>query len=436
MNYDESLRYLLELGHETLAIKFGLENSEHLLADLGNPHRSFPAVQVAGTNGKGSTCAMLESICGAASMRTGLYTSPHLRSVTERIRIAGREIEPDYFARLATRVSESARRLCDLGILGALPTFFEHLTAIAILAFRESLVDLAILETGLGGRLDATTSARAGMAVITPVALDHQEYLGETLAEIAAEKAAIIRNGVVAVIAPQPPEALDVILTRCASCSVTPRVDACKAKVVDAEPDGRFRVTFETKKGIYPNVRLGLRGRHQVINASVAVAAAEALIDSGVFLQGEAIIRGLESATHPGRLELWQRNPRIIFDGAHNPAGARALRDYLDEFVDTPLTLIFGAMRDKDLAGIAEVIFPIARYVILTQSNNPRAASPETLARFVSSNQATGQVVHASDPSEAISEALRLTPPDGVICVTGSLYLIGDVQSLLADEKP
>src|SRR5690349_8344417 len=224
MQFDEAVQYLLGLGHETLTIKLGLRNTELLLAALDNPERSYFVVQIAGTNGKGSTAAMLDSICRAARIRAGLYTSPHLVSMTERIRIAGADIAPDDFARHATTVRTVAEDLLARGEIEALPTFFEQVTAIALLAFREACVNVAILETGLGGRLDATTAANASIVGITSIAMDHEDYLGDTLASIAAEKAATIRPGVTAIIAQQQPEALAVLLERCAAVGVQPSV--------------------------------------------------------------------------------------------------------------------------------------------------------------------------------------------------------------------
>jgi dihydrofolate synthase/folylpolyglutamate synthase len=432
MRFDEALSYLLSLGHETLAIKLGLTNTERLLEALGRPQSSFPSVQIAGTNGKGSTAVMLEAAARAANISTGLYTSPHLVSITERIRINGREISREDFARLTTKVRASAQAMLFEGNLETLPTFFEHVTAIALLAFSEANVQLAILETGLGGRLDATTTAQAEIVAITPIALDHQEYLGETLREIAAEKAAIIRPGVTAVIAPQAPEALDVILKRCADCKVTARFDECKASVLNADETGRVRATFETKEGRYENVLLGLRGRHQTTNAAVAIALAEALRERGFSLPPEAIIAGLESSTHAGRLELRDGQPAILFDGAHNVAGARALRDFLDEFIKKPITLIFGAMRDKDLNEIAATLFPAAQHLIFTQQKNPRAATLETLSRLVPHGFDSSRITLAPTIHEALSAARAQTPPGGIICVTGSLYLIGEVQSIIS----
>jgi dihydrofolate synthase/folylpolyglutamate synthase len=413
MNFAEALSYLLSLGHETLTIKLGLANTETLLAALGNPHREFPAVQLAGTNGKGSTAVMLDSICREAEVRTGLFTSPHLISITERISINGERISEADFVRLTAQVKETAAELVKRGKLETLPTFFEQVTAIALLAFREAKVELAILETGLGGRLDSTTAARAETVAITSIAMDHEQYLGHSLLEIAAEKAAIIRPGVVAIIAPQPEEVLDVIVRRCEAVGVEPRF---------VEPSG------------YENISIGLRGRHQIANAATAIALAEALRERGFAITPEAIIKGVVTARHPGRLELWEGPPRILFDGAHNPAAARALRDYLDEFVTQPVTMIFGAMRDKALTEMAAVLFPAADQLILTELDNPRAASLDMLQLAVPENFNLAKLHQASSPDEALRIAKALTPANGLICVTGSLYLVGAVQKALKES--
>jgi dihydrofolate synthase/folylpolyglutamate synthase len=412
MQFDEAVKYLLGLGHETLAIKLGLRNTELLLQALDNPERAFTAVQIAGTNGKGSTAAMLDSICRAAGIRTGLYTSPHLVSITERIRIAGADITTEDFARHATTVRAAAEDLLGRKEIQALPTFFEHVTAIALIAFREAGVELAILETGLGGRLDSTTAAKASIVGITPIAMDHEEYLGNTLTSIATEKAAVIRPGVTAVIAEQPPEALKVLWERCAAVGVQPSL--------------AFDRDFAEK------ITLSLRGAHQIQNASVAIGLAKALRLHGFTITDEQIGLGLARVQHPGRLELIQAElvPPFLLDGAHNPAGALALRDYLDAFRNRPLTLVFAAMSDKRLDQIAETLFPLADVLILTTIDNPRAASVETLApharRF-----ARGTVIEATSSAEAVRTAITRTPKDGLICVTGSLYLIGETRPMI-----
>jgi len=429
MQFDEAVKYLLSLGHETLAMKLGLANVERLLAALDQPHRDFPAVQLAGTNGKGSTAAMLDAITRAAGIRTGLYTSPHLVSITERIRLDGEEIAPADFARSATRVRAAAEALYEE--TGARPTFFEQTTAIALVAFREARVQLAILETGLGGRLDATTAAHAETVALTPIALDHQAYLGSTLTEIAAEKAAIIRADTSVVVAPQPPEARAVILARCRECNVTPRFVDADARVLAATTDGQLCATFQTAQDVYANVRLALRGRHQLTNAAVAIALAETLRARGCAITRAAIIEGLQTAVHPGRLEFRSGAPALLFDGAHNPAGAEALRAYFDEFVHVPITLVFGAMSDKELDKIIAALCPVGAHVILTQPTNPRAAALDTLKRIAAPHTKAHTLELAATPAEAMRRAVAVTPPDGLICVTGSLYLIGEVQALL-----
>jgi dihydrofolate synthase/folylpolyglutamate synthase len=405
MNFESAVQYLLSLGHETLTIKLGLRNTELLLAAVGNPERSFPSVQIAGTNGKGSTAVMLDSICRAAGVKCGLYTSPHLVSITERISVAGAQISPEEFAVCVKTVRDVSAQLLAERQFEALPTFFEQLTVAALLAFRNAGIELAILETGLGGRLDSTTAAQASIVAITPVSMDHEEHLGNTLESIAAEKAAIIRPGVQAVIAKQDPVALGVLLRRCEETGVTPILD--------------------TDMHRFEGVRLGLRGRHQVENAGVAIRLAELLE-----IPDTAIVSGLETAKHPGRLELVQHKPGILIDGAHNPAGAESLRDYLEELAPRPLTLVFGAMRDKQLERIGEALFPRADLLVLTTINNPRSATLEQL-REVADRFAPGRVLTSESSAAALSVALTETSPEGLICIAGSLYLAGELRPLI-----
>lgn len=446
MQFDEALSYLLSLGHETLAIKLGLENIETLLKALGNPERRFPAVQIAGTNGKGSTAAFVESICRAAGIRTGLFTSPHLISITERIRVGGKQITEIQFARSTAMLKAVAEQLVAQGRLPTLPTFFEQITAIALLAFTRARVELAILETGLGGRLDSTTAVHAPVVAITPVDMDHQEYLGDTLAEIAAEKAAIIQPGVVAIVAPQKPEAFEVIIRRCDAVGVQPRLivsggtganaitarPACVSRVFGTTGDGRAIVSFETPRATYERLTLALRGLHQVDNAATAISIAEALRGEHLKIRYETIARGLETATHPGRLEMWPGQPRFLFDGAHNPAAARALRDYLDEFISEPVVMIFGAMRDKELGEMMSTLFPKAATVVLTTLDNPRAATTEELMAAMPTELAQREIMPTAHLAEALDIARKASAPNGTVCVTGSLHLIGRAQELLS----
>ena len=374
-------------------MKLGLENPRKLLHALGNPHQEFLKIQVAGTNGKGSTCAFLESICRTAGMRTGLYTSPHLISITERIKLNGLEISETEFAKGATKV----RRISETGNLAA--TFFEHVTAIALTAFAQNKIELAILETGLGGRLDATTAANAEIVAITPIDYDHQQYLGESLAEIATEKAAIIRSkNQQVIVSKQRAEVEKIIVQRCQTFGLEP-----------------IRTDFDL-----PDVQLSLKGRHQIENAKIAIRLAEVLN-----IDRTQIISGLGTAIHKGRLEF---DHGILFDGSHNIAGAKALRAYLEEFVSRPITLIFGAMKEKQLAEIAEILFPVADKLILTRAENSRSALVEDLAKF-----ARQRVYLTRNVAQALEKGREF--PDNLTCITGSLYLVGEAQRLMLKKS-
>ncbi len=419
MNFDEANGYLLSLGNEVEAMKLGLENIRTLLTALGEPHKNYLKVQVAGTNGKGSVCAFLDSICGEAGIRRGLYTSPHLLSITERIKIDGDDISESDFARLAALVRETSERLLAEGKLTYTPTFFEQVTAIGLLAFADAKAELAILETGLGGRLDATTAANAEIAAITRIDLDHQEYLGDTIEEIAAEKAAIIRDQTeAAVIGRQSPPVMNVL----------------RDVIGEAHRRGVFvretAVVFdESALGMPLRSLVGslsLRGAHQVENAEVAILAADAL-RTHFSIRDQDISAGLRSAIHPGRLE-YQDN--FLLDGAHNVAGAEALAAYLDEFVDKPITMIFGAMKEKDISKIAKILWPRAERVILTRPANTRALSPDGLLAQAPASIDRSKVVKTENLADALEEAREVTPPGGMILVTGSLYLVGEVKKL------
>ncbi|HUR96790.1 MAG TPA: folylpolyglutamate synthase/dihydrofolate synthase family protein [Pyrinomonadaceae bacterium] len=432
MNFDESTSYLLSLGNEVSAMKLGLENIRTLLAALGNPQNNYLKVQVAGTNGKGSVCAFLNSICLAAGINTGMYTSPHLNSITERIRIGGKEISEDDFARFATRVRERSEGLAAAGEIDGIPTFFEQVTAIALLAFAEARVALAILETGLGGRLDATTAANAEIAAITRIDLDHQKYLGETIGEIAAEKAAIVHSGSRVVIGDQQKAAMNVIVKRCADVGVQPHFASHLTE--GGNPSGSEGVSCgeQTPSPRVGFPRLGLGGRHQVENASIAIHIVDVLREH--FPISEQNVRdGLQSASHPGRLEF---SGRFLFDGAHNIGGARALREYLDEFVNQPITIIFGAMEDKDVSEIASILFPKANKLILTQPENPRALSAAQLRGSVPDDLDPANVFTTDNSSEAIEKANGVSGEGDLILVTGSLYLVAEARAIVSADFP
>jgi dihydrofolate synthase/folylpolyglutamate synthase len=433
-DYDTAVAYLLGLGNEVVAMKLGLESVRKLLARLGDPHLTVPSVIVAGTNGKGSVSCMIESIARTAGMTTGLYTSPHLIAIEERVRIAGRQVPKERFAELAWRVRDAAEALVDEGELAAPPTYFEQVTAIALLEFAARRVDLAVLEVGLGGRLDATNVVDPVVAVVTPIALDHQRYLGETLAAIAAEKAAVIKRGAAAVIAHQPVEALEPLMARCLAEDVLP-VFAGEPEIRHSE-SGRFTFDYETESDRYVRVALGMRGRHQVENAMAAIHAAEALRRAGFAVPRSAILEGLSTAEWPGRLEMLLGAPPVLLDGAHNPAGAKALRAYLDEFCHAPLTLVFGAMEDKQVAEMATELVPAARRLVLTRPSSPRAADPTAIAAAIRDVTGGDRAVITRTVDEALAWAFHATPRDGLVCIAGSLYLVGEARARLASRDP
>lgn len=440
MNFQEAEAYLFSLGNEVEAMKLGLKGIRKLLNGLGKPHYSFPKVQVAGTNGKGSVCAFLNSICLSAGIKTGLYTSPHLVSITERIRIDGKDISEANFASMASFVRDTSERLINKGTLETVPTFFEQVTAIALVAFANSGVDLAILETGLGGRLDATTAANAEIVAITLIDIDHQEYLGESLAEIAAEKAAIIRPDSRVVIGDQKPESMRVLQAVCDNFGVTPK----SAQAIAAIPTGgsecvssapslqvgfppRMLINFLSSKASYENVCLGLPGGHQIENAKIAILLAEEL-QRDLEISAENIIRGLENARNPGRLEYVAP---FLFDGAHNVAGAQGLVEYLDEFVTQPITLVFGAMKGKDIGQIGGILFPKAETLILTRPENSRAMAAAEIASLVPPEFDRDRLILTETVEEALTLARKTVEKDGLILVTGSLYLVGEAKKIL-----
>ncbi len=425
MTFEESLEYLLSLGFELSVKKFGLENTTILLDALGNPQINFIKVQIAGTNGKGSTCAFLESICKESGVRVGLNTSPHLVSITERVRVGGEDISENDFARLATKVRSVSEDLVASGVLQALPTYFEHVTAIAQLAFVENNVEVAILETGLGGRFDATTATNAEIVALTPIALDHVKTLGPTIVDIAGEKAAIIRSDTQVFSVRQIDAVEDVILQRCAEKGVTPVWTVVEVALLD---EGIAEI--RTSKSVYESA-IGLPGKHQWTNATLAIYLAEALQDRGFGITNTGIENGIRNARHAGRLEY---SDGILYDGAHNVAGAEVLREYLSETIKQPITMIYGSSSGKDIGQVAGLLFPMADNLILTTSENPRAVPASEFAEIGSKHVVHEKLHVVKGVAHALELGKRLAG-DNVLLVTGSLYLIGEVKAILRDRE-
>jgi dihydrofolate synthase/folylpolyglutamate synthase len=436
MNYEESVRSLLALGRELAAPqqarvqKFGLGNIASLSADLGNPHRTQPCVHIAGTNGKGSTAAMLEAILRAAGLRTGLYTSPHLERINERIRINGEDISDASFAAAWTEVRASIELLMAAGKLAAHPTYFECLTAMAFFAFAAERLDFAVYEVGLGGRLDATNIVNPEVAIITPVDFDHENYLGHSIEEIAGEKAGIIKPGARVVGSSERPEARSVIARRCAELGAR-LVEVDQAWRIESvrDSDGCYSAAVDsTDLSKRITVEPALPGRFQIRNALAAATAACLLAESGFPVNDEAITRGIATVRWPGRLERLSIEPTLYLDGTHNPAGARELLKFWEEnFKGRRILLVYGAMRDKAVDEIAGLLFPIARSVILTEPRQPRAISAPLLAEMTRHLAVECTVVR--DPEEALEHAWGIAGPRDAIFATGSLYLVGDLRS-------
>jgi dihydrofolate synthase/folylpolyglutamate synthase len=467
MSYETAVASMFALGHElaqTPSNKFDLAHMRVLLEALGHPEKKFPSVLIAGTNGKGSTAATLASILHASGLKTGLYTSPHLVRINERIQRNGIAISDDEFELLHDRVENSVEWLMDDEKLPWHPSFFEMMTAIAFEFFWFRHVDIAVLEVGMGGRLDATNVVEPLVSVIADISLDHQKFLGNTVGEIAREKVGIIRPGGVVVTLPQLPEANDVIgntilelgARGVSAVQYVPPVSPGSGEYL--VPSRELRVPSPERSFYrYPLQVMGkqilvespLVGRHQLRNVALAIAAAEELSkvtkseveprapSSGELakITAESIESGIRETRWPGRFQIIPAQPgwpEIVLDVAHNPAGAWALRSALSErYDDRPLIFVFGAMRDKAISEMTEILFPLAERVIATRAENPRSASPEEI------QQAGSRTGAEIEPVAEVEAALERARADAsreaamVIVVTGSIYLVGEAMRLL-----
>jgi dihydrofolate synthase/folylpolyglutamate synthase len=435
MEYEASVRYLLSLGRElaaptqAAATKFDLENITILAERLGRPDRTYPTAHIAGTNGKGSTAAFLESILRHAGFRMGLNTSPHLEKINERIRINGDEISDQAFAETLTHIHALIEELLAAGRLRAHPTYFECVTAMAFEYFARERVDFAVFEVGLGGRLDATNILSPLVTIITRVDFDHENFLGHSLNEIAAEKAGILKPGVPAVLAEQRPEAREVILARAKSLGC-PVIEPAQIFRIDHESmqGGSVRaLIIETVSDKVFEIAPSLPGRFQLQNALSAVAAARLLQNRGFQIPDDAITRGIADTVWPGRLEKLHSSPDVYLDGAHNPAAARELAYFLEQnFASRKVWLIYAALRDKAVDEVAGFLFPHAAEVIFTAPRTSRAVSATQLAEIVGHLAARFSVM--PDAERAFEYALAEAAPEDAIFITGSLYLVGQLR--------
>jgi dihydrofolate synthase / folylpolyglutamate synthase len=435
MNYDAAVRYLLSLGRElaaptqAAAAKFDLENITVLADRLGRPDRTYPAAHIAGTNGKGSTAAFLESILRHAGFRTGLNTSPHLEKINERIRVNGEEISDAAFAETFARVQSVIEELLAKGRLRAHPTYFECVTAMAFEYFSRAEVEFGVFEVGLGGRLDATNILTPAVSIITRIDFDHENFLGHSLQEIAGEKAGILKEGVPVVVAEQHEEAREVILARARElrCPVIETSAAYRIEnSVMVEGCARALVT-RIATGRSMEVAPQLKGGFQLQNALTAVATARVLQRRGFALPAEAIQKGIAATVWPGRLEKLHSRPDVYLDGAHNPAAARELAGFWQqELAGRKILLLYGALRDKAVDEISGILFPHAAEVIFTEPRTSRAISASQLSEIAAHHAAHSAVI--ADAEQALDYVLSKAAPEDAVFVTGSLYLVGQLR--------
>jgi dihydrofolate synthase/folylpolyglutamate synthase len=444
MTFDEAIEYWFHrIDFERKTPQPGdmkLGQMRVLLERLGNPHERYRILHLAGSKGKGSTSAMLEAILRAQGYRTGLFTSPHLERVEERMRVDG---EPIGRAQLVSRLEEihDAARAPAPGESAPLNdslTFFEIATALGFAHFAANGVDWAVLEVGLGGRFDATNVCRPDVALITSISFDHTETLGNTLAKIAFEKAGIIKPGRPTVSGVVDPGARQVIVERCRSLQA-PLFQLGSDFTFTHEPahinDGERpnRVSVTTWRRTWPALDVNLVGAHQAANAALAVAAVECLRERDVRLEDDAVVRGLAGVVWHARLEILQRRPLIVLDCAHNVASAEALRDAL--LASFPCAgrriLVFASSRDKDIAGMLATLMPIFDDVVFTRFANISRATPVDRLFELSPTQSRCRLHRADDPRSALALAQKIAEPNDVVCITGSVFLAGEVRSLL-----
>jgi dihydrofolate synthase / folylpolyglutamate synthase len=446
MDYAAAVTYLLSLGRElaaptqAAAAKFNLENITVLDERLGHPSRAYPSAHIAGTNGKGSTAAFLESILRHAGLRIGLNTSPHLEKINERIRVDGTEISDEDFAVAFTRIHETIEELLADGKLRAHPTYFECVTAMAMEYFARQRADFAVFEVGLGGRLDATNILAPAITIITPIEFDHENFLGHSLQEIATEKTGILKPNTPAVVAQQLPEAREVILKRAKElgCPVIEvnvayhvhekPVSARQAKSESFSAGTASATIQEVSSGWSLDISPSLAGHFQVRNAVNAVAAARLLAKGGLHITDDAIAAGISNTVWPGRLEILQTRPDVYVDGAHNPAAARELAAFIAEnFASRKIWLIYGALRDKSVDEVAGWLFPLAAEVLLTEPRTSRAISASQLAEIAGYHARHSETI--ADAERALDYVLAKAEHEDVIFVCGSLYLVGQLRA-------
>lgn len=417
---------------EQFGIKLGLDNIRTLLAAMGHPERAWRAVHIAGTNGKGSVTALVETALRRAGHKTARYTSPHLARLEERFEVDGVPVSEMQLEHAAADFFDLVDRLRADGTLAVLPTFFEATTAMAFELFRRARVDVGVIEVGLGGRFDATNVLSPAVTAITSIDFDHERHLGRTLGEIASEKAGIAKADVPMIVGAVSADAHAAIVKGCEEQRAR-MTDAANGVDLDVSMEGgvaTLRATTPVRA--YPPVRLALRGRHQVANALVAVRVLESCDEAGIAVGSDAIVAGLRDARWPARLEwLEMGEKRLLVDAAHNPAGARALAEYLRDSGEAPLPIVLGVMQDKDVEGMLRAIGPVAASIVTTDAPSARALPADALAAIVTRLFPDLPVGVEPNPDAAVQRALADCPS---AVVAGSIYLIGPLRARLIDR--
>jgi len=410
-------------GLRRFGIKLGLSTIRRILEELGNPQNHFACIHVAGTNGKGSIASGIASILNAAGYRTGLYTSPHLVTFNERISINGKPISN-------ARVVAAYKAVKNVHHGSREPTFFEFATAMALYDFGRETIDWAVIETGMGGRLDATNIVRPAVSIISNLSLEHQDYLGNTLAQIAAEKGGIIKKGVPVVTGVRQTGALSV-LNNIAAAKSAPVLRLGKDFRVRRKSGSTF--TYFGMQNRWPDMKTRLMGRHQVDNAAISLAACECLSRGGASISEENCRQGLLNLFWPGRLEIVSESPRIILDGAHNLVAAQNLATFLAQETDQrPITMVIGILDDKPYKAMLSALIPVTQKVIFTRPKIDRGLPPETL--YAEARQYGKEMMLLPDVQQAVQRAVNQATPDDVICIAGSLYVVGEARASLSQH--
>lgn len=440
MDYREAVDYINSYtDYEKIGMPhdpafYDLRRVDEMLARLGNPHHRAGSVHITGTNGKGSVAAMVASALTTAGYTTGLYTSPHLQSWRERIRVNGKLISEAELAQLVTNLKPEVEAANQRARYGKLTTF-ELLTVLAFAYFGQRGVELQVLEVGMGGKFDATSVIKPLVCLLAPISLDHTDVLGTTLAEIAAEKCGIIKPGSTVVSSPQAPEVLGVIRENCRRCGaplITIGSDITWQGLGFDLEQQQLRV--EGRKGSY-ELSIPLLGQHQLVNAATAVAALEVLADKGFKITRESITKGLKLVSWPGRLQILNRRPLVVVDGAHNPGAARSLAQAIKQYFNFKRAiLVMGTSNDKDIGGIVYELFPLFDKVIVTRSRHPRAMAPAPLVAEFARHGVEAEV--AADIPSALSRALAIAGEGDLVCIAGSLFVVAETMEAAAKILP